>query len=138
MDTFISNSAQATISFGAELGKTLEGGEVLILTGGLGCGKTTLTKGIGEGLEVDDVVTSPSFTIMQEYAGRRTLVHFDFYRVDDPGEMEALIEDYAYAEGVVVVVEWGEPLLGMLDRYVHVSLDIGPPGRVIRWERKGP
>jgi tRNA threonylcarbamoyladenosine biosynthesis protein TsaE len=137
MDTYISDSAQATVSFGTGLGKTLQGGEVLILTGGLGCGKTTLTKGIGEGLGVDDVVTSPSFTIMQEYTGRCTLAHFDFYRIDDPREMDSLIEEYAYAEGIVVVVEWGGPLLGMLDRYIHVSMEIAPPGRVIRCERRG-
>lgn len=91
---------------GERLGEMLERGDVLCLSGDLGAGKTTLTKSIAQGLGVEDYVTSPSYTIVNEYEGRLPLYHFDVYRINDIEEMYELgYEDYFYGTGVCVV-EW--------------------------------
>ncbi len=93
-------------SFGLNLGKILEPGQMVCLTGDLGAGKTTLTKSIALGLEIEDYVTSPSYTIVNEYEGRLPLYHFDVYRINDVEEMYELgYEDYFFGEGVCVI-EW--------------------------------
>ena len=98
-----------TVSFGIELAKKATPGTVIALTGDLGAGKTTLTKSIAKGLEIDDIITSPTFNIVKEYdTGRLPLYHFDVYRVGDVDEMyEIGCEEYFYGEGVCVV-EWAD------------------------------
>ncbi len=92
--------------FGKHLAAVLSAGDIVCLTGDLGAGKTTLTKSIAEGLEVDDYVTSPSYTIVNEYEGRLKLYHFDVYRINDIEEMYELgHEEYFYGDGVCVI-EW--------------------------------
>jgi len=92
--------------FGLSLGQMLEAGQMVCLTGDLGAGKTTLTKSIALGLEIDDYVTSPSYTIVNEYEGRLPLYHFDVYRINDVEEMYELgFEDYFFGNGVCVI-EW--------------------------------
>ena len=92
--------------FGLSLGKMLEAGQMVCLSGDLGAGKTTLTKSIALGLEIDDYVTSPSYTIVNEYEGRLPLYHFDVYRINDVEEMYELgFEDYFFGNGVCVI-EW--------------------------------
>lgn len=98
-----------TINFGIELAKKASPGTVIALTGDLGAGKTTLTKSIAKGLEIDDIITSPTFNIVKEYdSGRLPLYHFDVYRVGDVDEMyEIGCEEYFYGEGICVV-EWAD------------------------------
>ena len=105
---YMKNEAD-TVSFGIELAKNAVPGTVIALTGDLGAGKTTLTKSIAKGLEIDDIITSPTFNIVKEYdTGRLPLSHFDVYRVGDVDEMyEIGCEEYFYGEGVCVV-EWAD------------------------------
>lgn len=103
-----SASLAATHRLGQALGKLLLAGDVILLEGALGAGKTALTQGIGVGLGVAGVINSPTFTILKEYAGRLPLYHFDLYRIDDPDEVYTLgFEDYFAGDGVCVV-EWAE------------------------------
>lgn len=103
-----SKSAIETRRFGALLGALLEPGDVVLLVGGLGAGKTVFVQGIGEGLGVKDVINSPTFTILKEYSGRVPLYHFDLYRVEDPDELVAIgFEEYFDGDGICVV-EWAE------------------------------
>ncbi|MBN2322649.1 MAG: tRNA (adenosine(37)-N6)-threonylcarbamoyltransferase complex ATPase subunit type 1 TsaE [Spirochaetes bacterium] len=133
---YISNSFEETVRYGKALGDSLTGGEVLLLTGVLGSGKTALTKGIAESAGVREVVTSPSFTIMNEYSGRLLLYHFDFYRIDDEAEMEDLIGDFAYREDAIVVIEWGEKLKDRLDSFVLVNIALQNSERIITVTRR--
>lgn len=90
------------------LGGMLAAGDVVLLTGDLGAGKTAFTQGIGAGLGVTGTINSPTFTILKEYTGRVPLYHFDLYRIEDPDELPALgFEDYFGGDGVCVV-EWAE------------------------------
>lgn len=104
-----------TREFGHQLAKQLKPGSVVALFGDLGTGKTTLTKYIGEGLGIKEVITSPTFTIIQEYRNSKIpLYHFDVYRLQ--GEQELLelgYEDYFYGEGVTVI-EWPEKIQNLL------------------------
>ena len=105
---YMKNEA-ACLEFGKKLGREVKAGTVIALTGDLGAGKTTLTKSIALGLEIDDIITSPTFNIVKEYdTGRIPLYHFDVYRVGDVDEMyEIGCEEYFYGEGVCVV-EWAD------------------------------
>jgi tRNA threonylcarbamoyladenosine biosynthesis protein TsaE len=106
--TLHSASAAQTRRLGAALGALLQPGDMILLTGDLGAGKTTLTQGIGAGLGVLGVINSPTFTILKEYHGRLALYHFDLYRIESPDEINALgFEDYFESDGVSVV-EWAE------------------------------
>jgi len=101
--------AEATVRWGRELAATLKPGDVIALVGGLGAGKTHVTKGVVQGLDSDDEVTSPTFTLVHEYRGGRLPVfHFDFYRVETPGELLAIGWDEILDERGVVVVEWAD------------------------------
>lgn len=104
----LSHSVQQTQHFGALLGAFLLEGDVVLLQGDLGAGKTALTQGIGTGMGVQGVINSPTFTILKEYTGRLPLYHFDLYRIDDPEEVYILgFEDYLSGDGVCIV-EWAE------------------------------
>lgn len=104
----VSHSLAQTQRLGARLGELLRGGEVLLLDGDLGTGKTSLTQGIAEGLGVHEVVSSPTFTLLKEYEGRTPLYHFDCYRLDDPNEaLDLGFEEYLESNGVCVV-EWAQ------------------------------
>lgn len=104
----ISGSAQDTFEIGERLGRLLGKGNILCLSGDLGAGKTAMTQGIGKGLEVTDYVTSPTYTIINEYQGRLPLYHFDVYRLDHVDEMYELgYEEYFYGDGVTVI-EWAD------------------------------
>ena len=87
---YISKSVEETYALAKSIADKLKGGEVILLNGDLGAGKTTFTKGLAKALEVDDVVTSPTFTFMKEYLGRLPLYHFDMYRVSDEEELYEL------------------------------------------------
>lgn len=103
-----SASVERTQWLGETLGALLTPGDVVLLEGELGAGKTALTQGIGVGLGVRAVINSPTFTILKEYRGRLPLYHFDLYRIERPDEVFALgFEDYFLDEGVCVI-EWAE------------------------------
>ena len=103
----ITNNENETYNIGIKIGKQLKAGDILSLNGDLGAGKTYLTKGIAKGLGVEDYITSPTFTILNEYEGRIPLYHFDVYRINDVEEMyEIGFEEYLYGNGVCVI-EWG-------------------------------
>lgn len=106
---FVTGSREETIALGEKIGRALEAGDVLVLTGDLGAGKTHLTKGIAAGMGVVGDVTSPTFTIEMVYEGAEMpLYHFDLYRLDDPDQLEDTgIFDVLGADGVCSI-EWGE------------------------------
>ena len=107
--TYVSVSTDQTIKLGQALGALLRPGDVLVLTGDLGAGKTQLTKGLAAGMGVADDVTSPTFTIEMVYEGAEMpLYHFDLYRLDDPGQLEDTgLFDVLGGDGACVI-EWGE------------------------------
>ena len=107
--TFESHSREETIKFAANLAAKSKPGDVYTLTGDLGVGKTVFAKGFAKGLGVTEPVTSPTFTIVQEYlSGRLPFFHFDVYRIADPDEMEET-GFYDYLDrGGVVLIEWAE------------------------------
>ena len=118
----IFTSASETQDFGRLLGQKLPGGTVLVLSGDLGTGKTTLTQGIGEGLGIKQLVKSPTYTLIREYDdGRIPLYHMDVYRLsDDTADLG--LDEYFMSEGLVIV-EWGELILEELpDEYLHLTL----------------
>lgn len=103
------NSAEETFAFGKKIGMEALPGAVITLSGDLGVGKTVFAQGLAKGLDIDDAITSPTFTIVQVYEeGRLPLYHFDVYRIADPDEMyEIGFEDYFYGQGVTLI-EWAE------------------------------
>ena len=135
MSKLSSNRYEDTVAYGKNLGRALAGGELIILTGQLGSGKTVLTKGIAESLDIDEVITSPSFAIMNLYEGRLKLCHFDFYRIEQKTEMADLLEDYVYRDDCICVVEWGDPLVETLENYIHIHIGIEGDVRVITESR---
>ncbi|MEX2080381.1 MAG: tRNA (adenosine(37)-N6)-threonylcarbamoyltransferase complex ATPase subunit type 1 TsaE [Dehalococcoidia bacterium] len=102
-----SSGEEVTRSFGERLGKLLKQGDVVLLSGELGTGKTCLTQGIGRGLDCRAQVNSPSFVLMNEYPGRETLYHVDLYRIEDVEDLDEL-GLWDYAERGVLVIEWPE------------------------------
>lgn len=100
-------SAEDTLNLGREMGRAAQPGDVYTLVGDLGVGKTVLTQGIAEGLEIEEAICSPTFTIVQVYEeGRMPFYHFDVYRIGDVEEMDEIgYEDYVYGEGLCMI-EW--------------------------------
>ncbi|HET7619063.1 MAG TPA: tRNA (adenosine(37)-N6)-threonylcarbamoyltransferase complex ATPase subunit type 1 TsaE [Vicinamibacterales bacterium] len=117
-----SNEAE-TIDAGERLGRTLNAGDVVLLYGDLGAGKTAFVRGLARGLDANpDDVSSPTFTIVQEYHGRTTLYHVDLYRLE-PAEIDDLgLEDLVCGDGVVAI-EWAERWRGRPDDVIDVSLE---------------
>ena len=134
---FKSKSYIKTVEYGKKFGKSLKGGEVILLSGELGSGKTSFTKGIAMGLDIEESVTSPSFAIMNIYQGKICLYHFDFYRIEDDSEMENLLEDYIYRKEGVSVIEWGEKIIDRLSRFISIAFEIYETHRIITIKRNG-
>lgn len=105
---FLSHSTQETEAIGEELAQKLRGGDVLAFTGSLGMGKTAFTRGLARGLGCRGRVTSPTFTIVNEYEGRTPLFHFDMYRLGSSDELFDIGWDDYLARGGVCAVEWSE------------------------------
>ena len=141
-EEYITHSAEETVALGRKLATTLESARMVILRGSLGAGKTTLVKGIAEGLHAasQDDVTSPTFTLIHEYRGPGVnLYHVDLYRVDTPRELDTLGLDELFAEdGNVVLLEWGEKFKRFeQERDVEISLERrGEQDRTIVVERQ--
>lgn len=107
-------SPEQTQQFGTRLGKIARPGDVILLVGKLGAGKTCLTQGIAWGLGIDEYAASPSFVLVRELYGRLPLYHLDFYRLENLAEIAELgLDEYFYGQGVSVV-EWAEKALSLL------------------------
>ena len=135
----ISHSSAQTQRLGMRLGELLQGGELILLDGQLGTGKTTFTQGLAQGLGITENINSPTFTLLKEYIGqpqpgistdalscrRPALYHFDLYRLDKPDEIVELgFEDYFFSDGVSVI-EWAEKAGSFWpEEYLNVRLKI--------------
>ena len=121
---FITHSAEETEALGERLAQTLTGGEVVAYFGELGAGKTAFTRGLARGLGISMCVTSPTYTIVNEYSGGRLpLFHFDMYRLGSSEELFDIgWEDYL-ARGGVVAVEWSENVKDALDGAITVRIE---------------
>lgn len=127
----ITESPDDTFALGVTLGRKAAPGDVFALIGGLGTGKTLLTKGIARGLEVPDEITSPSFTLMEIYeGGRLTLYHFDLYRLNGPYELDNLFFEEYWEDDGVSVIEWADRAGNRLPkRHTRVTLTRLDPNR---------
>jgi tRNA threonylcarbamoyladenosine biosynthesis protein TsaE len=124
---------EATVRLGRLLGELLQPGDVILLTGPLGAGKTTLTQALGQGIGVaaDCYITSPSFSLAHEYQGRLPLYHLDLYRLDSEEEIEELgFLDFIYGRGATVI-EWPERL-GRLKPSAALELNLSFAGESSR------
>lgn len=112
------------MAFAAAVGGKVNGGEVIVLVSDLGGGKTAFVKGLAHGMGSQDDVSSPSFTISNQYqAGTLTLYHFDLYRLQEPGIMRDELAETVADEQAVIVVEWGEIVADVLPAE-HVTIRI--------------
>lgn len=119
---------QETFALGERIGMESRPGEVYVLTGDLGVGKTVFTQGVAKGLGITEPVTSPTFTILQVYdEGRMPFYHFDVYRISDVEEMEEVgYEDCFYGEGLCLI-EWGNLIEEILPKhYRHITIEKEP------------
>jgi tRNA threonylcarbamoyladenosine biosynthesis protein TsaE len=117
-------SVDETTQLGIKLGALLNFGDIICLTGDLGTGKTHITKGIAKGLNITDNITSPTFTIVNEYeGGRLKLNHFDVYRVSDPDEIYAIgFDDYIFSDAVSII-EWANYIEEILpEDLLHIKI----------------
>jgi len=129
---FLTHSPEETQELGKRIGQLNQPGDIILLVGGLGSGKTCLTQGIAWGLGIKEYALSPSFVIIREYKGRLPLYHIDFYRLGRVEEIEDLgLDDYLYGDGVVVV-EWAEKGMGLWPPQ-HLLININ---FVSEWERR--
>ena len=121
---FETYSADETYQLGYEIGQKAQAGQVYTLVGDLGVGKTVFTQGMAKGLEIDEPISSPTFTIVQVYdEGRMSFYHFDVYRIGDISEMDEIgYEDYIYGEGVSLI-EWANLIEEILPKE-RVSITI--------------
>lgn len=109
------------ISFGQELGKTLSAPAVIELVGDVGSGKTTLTRGIAKGLGITEPISSPSFTISKHYSYAKNnheynLVHYDFYRLGDPGLMTEDLSESISDKNTITIIEWADTVADILPK----------------------
>lgn len=138
---FESFTPEDTFTIGRKLAENVRPGEIYTLNGDLGVGKTVFTKGLAAGLGITEAVTSPTFTILQEYdSGRLPLYHFDVYRIGDPEEMEEIgYEDYFFGQGICLI-EWAELIEELIPEeaitvYIEKDLEKGLDYRRIRIEK---
>jgi tRNA threonylcarbamoyladenosine biosynthesis protein TsaE len=134
------NSEQAMIDLGVLIGAKAATGAVIFLSGELGSGKTTLTKGIARGLDIKESITSPTFQLCKSYRGREVLYHLDLYRLKSPAELKVLDLDELLDEGVTVI-EWGDLLWERLcDRCILIQIEMtdDPARRLVGITTKEP
>lgn len=112
MAVFISRSAEQTVDFAREYASSLKGGDVVLLNGEMGAGKTVFAKGVALGLGIDDEILSPTYAYMNDYGGK--LYHYDCYRLSSGAQAEGLgLTDYFYGDGVCLV-EWAQNIAEVL------------------------
>lgn len=139
--TFISNNPEKTVCLGIELGNLLQAGDLIAINGTLGAGKTSLIKGIAKGLKSPDIVTSPTFSIINEYSSTVPIFHFDLYRINKLEDIEELgYEEYFYSQGVTLI-EWAEIIISYLPEellLINIYMDLNNIStRKISFEPKG-
>ena len=124
------------LALGERLGRILRKDDVLILTGELGAGKTTFTKGLAKGLDIRQMIKSPTYTIVREYEGRLPLYHLDVYRIE--GDADSIDLDEFLFGGGVTVIEWGH-LLGedLPDSYLELEILKEADGRCLQFIAHG-
>lgn len=142
MKIYESYSYEDTSKIAAEIAQDLKGGEFIAMYGDLGAGKTAFVQGVAKALGIDRPVTSPTFTIVNEYEGRLTLYHFDVYRIEDSEEMYEIGYDEYISSGGVCIVEWAELIEDLFpDQYIKITIlkdvDKDFDYRKIILERKG-
>ena len=118
-------SAQETYQLGFEIGKKAQKGQIYTMVGDLGVGKTVFTQGMAKGLEIDEPISSPTFTIVQVYdEGRLPFYHFDVYRIGDIDEMDEIgFEDYVYGEGVSLI-EWANLIEEIIpEKHIEITIE---------------
>jgi len=139
-EQILSKSPEETKAFGKRLAKTLHKGDILCLFGDLGSGKTTLIKGIAQGLGVNETkVNSPTFVLLNIYEGARTLYHFDLYRLEDLKGISSIgYDEFLYGNGVSVI-EWADRLGEFLpDEYLKIEMKHkSSEERIIKISKKG-
>ncbi len=125
------SSADVTIQLGISIGKQLRGGQVIALYGKLGSGKTTLTKGIAQGLGIAQTIVSPTFTILQTFPllkhlhHARMFIHIDTYRTNSLAELRAIgIMDYLYNPETICVIEWPEIMSAVLSDAISIRMNM--------------
>lgn len=139
---YTSYSPEETEKIAYEFSQRLNAGDVVCMYGELGAGKTAFVRGIARGLGIKDHITSPTFTIVNEYCGKMPLYHFDVYRIADEDEMyEIGYEEYIDGDGVSVI-EWPQLIKDILPKsYYSVKIDrnyeAGENSRIITIERVG-
>lgn len=135
--TMKSNKEQDTLHIAKTVAELVEAGTVIALSGDLGVGKTAFAKGFAEGLQVEEHVTSPTFTIVKEYEGRLPLYHMDVYRLEH-SEEDLGFDEYFFSEGVSLV-EWAQFIADFLpDEYVEVMIErTGEMSRIITFAAVG-
>lgn len=125
MQKYISNSPEQTESLGRRLASALKGTEVIAMFGGLGMGKTSLTRGIASGLGADDCVSSPTFALVNEYEGRCKIYHFDMYRINGIDDLYA-VGFFDYLDTGVIIIEWSENIANALpDDCIRITIKAG-------------
>lgn len=120
---FIVNNVESTVKLGEKLGTLLNPGDIICLKGELGTGKTYFTKGIAKGLDIKETITSPTFTIVNEYNGKLKLNHFDVYRVNDIDELLSLgFDEYIYSDAVNII-EWANYIDELIPKeHIYISI----------------
>lgn len=121
---FISHSPEETIQTAEKIAKALKAGDIIAYKGGLGAGKTTFTRGVAKGLGLGDVVTSPTFALVNEYRGENlTLYHFDMYRIENSDDLESTgYYDYPL-EKSIFAIEWSENIADILpDDTIYIDI----------------
>ena len=119
------NNAKETFELGVQIGREAKAGDVYTLVGDLGVGKTVFTQGLAKGLEIEEPISSPTFTIVQVYEeGRLPFYHFDVYRIGDVEEMDEIgYEDYIYGDGVSLI-EWANLIEEILpEHYTEIKIE---------------
>lgn len=127
MRSYISRSAEETQRIAAQIASELKAGDVIALGGDLGAGKTAFVRGVAKALGAAETVSSPTFTILNEYYGSLTIYHFDVYRIESGGEAEReWLDEYLFGDGVCLI-EWAENISALLpDDCIRVEITADP------------
>jgi tRNA threonylcarbamoyladenosine biosynthesis protein TsaE len=137
----LSSSVNQTLKIGKQIAGNLSGGEIILLSGSLGAGKTILAKGIAAGLGINkNNVVSPTFVLLRVYSGKHLLQHFDFYRIKDFGDIFALgYQEYLYSDAVTII-EWPQRLKFLLPKeFLKIKLcSKAKNQRYLKFTAKGP
>ena len=116
MIKFVTNNTEETIELGKKIGNYLRKGDVIAMQGTLAAGKTTITKGIAQSLDISETITSPTFCLISEYEGKMPLYHMDVYRLDNEEDFANLgTEDMIYGNGISII-EWSEKIMNELPK----------------------